>query len=317
MLVVVIGMIPSVAGSVSSQLLRNAGYSRQAGIGLSGGGILNIILDPLFMFVIFPKGSEVTAAALATLLSNTLSAVYLVTTLVKTPPLGISPVKAAHTGRSLIREVFYVGFPSAVLPGLFDLSQITLNSLMADHGDLQLAAIGIVSKIERLPNAIGLGISLGMLPLVAYNYSARNFSRMKDAIRKGRIMGLSAAAICIVFYFTCSSALCRFFISADASADAAVTLGFAMVFLRIRCFASPFQFINYHSSYCLQAVGDGKDATIHACIRILGIYIPLMYIFNYFAGQTALAVAFPVSEALAAVVAMVLLVRMLRRIEAK
>lgn len=317
MLVVVIGMIPSVTGSVSAQLLRNAGYSRQAAIGLSGGGILNIILDPLFMFVIFPKGMEVTAAAAATLLSNILSGIYLVITLVKTPPLCIGPKKAFRAEKPLIREVLSVGLPSAVLPGLFDLSQITLNSLMARHGDLPLAAIGISSKIERLPNAIGIGISLGMLPLVAYNYSAGNISRMKDAIRKGRIMGLSAAALCIVFYYTCSSSLCRFFISTEASADAAVTLSFAIVFMRIRCFASPFQFINYHSSYCLQAVGDGKAAMIHACIRILGIYIPLMYVFNYFAGRTALAVAFPVSEALAAVVAIVLLIRMLKRVEAK
>lgn len=313
--VVVLGMIPSVTGSVSAQLLRNAGYSRQAGIGLSGGGILNIILDPLFMFVIFPKGSEVTAAAAATLLSNCLSAVYLVTALLRTPPLSVSLEKARKVKKSLVREILTVGLPSAVLPGLFDLSQIVLNSLMAAYGDLQLAAIGIVSKIERLPNAIGIGISLGMLPLVAYNYSAGNVSRMKEAIRKGRIMGLSVSAVCIVFYFTCSSALCRFFISASASAEAAATLAFAMVFLRIRCFSSPFQFINYHSSYCLQAIGDGKDAMIHACIRILGIYIPLMYLFNFLAGQSALAVAFPVSEALASLVAIMFLTKKLKRIE--
>ena len=89
------------------------------------GGILNIFLDPLFMFVILPDGLQVMGAAIATMLSN-----------------------------------------------------IFINRLASGHGDTALAAIGIVLKSERLPLNTGVGLCLGMVPLLAYNYSARNYKHM-------------------------------------------------------------------------------------------------------------------------------------------
>lgn len=73
---VVVGGIPSTIGITMSFLLRSAGYSKESGIGLAIGGIANIILDPLFMFVILPQGNEVTGAAIATMLSNIITLLY-------------------------------------------------------------------------------------------------------------------------------------------------------------------------------------------------------------------------------------------------
>ena len=77
LIVIVIGSLPSILSLALAHLLRNAGYSTQASIGLSGGGILNVALDPLFMFVLLPRGQEVTGAALATTLSNVAACAYL------------------------------------------------------------------------------------------------------------------------------------------------------------------------------------------------------------------------------------------------
>ena len=77
LVVIVIGSIPAILSQVLAHLLRNAGFSGQASAGLSGGGILNVLLDPLFMFVLLPKGQEVTGAAIATALSNTCACAYL------------------------------------------------------------------------------------------------------------------------------------------------------------------------------------------------------------------------------------------------
>ena len=73
---VVVGAVPSTIGMTMSFLLRSAGYSKESGIGLAIGGIANIILDPLFMFVILPKGNEVMGAALATMFSNVITLTY-------------------------------------------------------------------------------------------------------------------------------------------------------------------------------------------------------------------------------------------------
>lgn len=314
--VVILGTPFVVVSAVESHLLRNTGYSALASAGLSGGGVLNMLLDPLFMFVLFPKGQEVKAAAIATLISNIIAFLFLTAVLVKVSsgsPLSIAPADLKNVKKKQLGQICSVGIPSAILPGLFDVSNIVLNSCMAAHGDLQLAAMGIVTKIERIPNAVGIGLSQGMLPLVAYNFSSGNSERMNSAIRKGRRMGVVTAVCCVILFELFARQLVGIFLDAKAVGEAAMTLAFATAFLRMRCFASPFQFLNYHSSYCLQAMGDGKDTIIHAFCRIVLIYIPLMLILNRIFGQNGLAVSLPAGEFLSDFLAIWLLRRWLRK----
>lgn len=313
--VVILGTPFVVLSAVLSHLLRNAGYSRQAGWGLSGGGVLNIILDPLFMFVLFPKGQEVKAAAVATFISNVAAFLFLLLVLFKLSaksPLSVEPAKLKGLKRRDALEVFSVGVPSAILPGLFDLANIIMNSSMAAHGDLELAAIGIVMKVERLPNAIGIGISQGMLPLVAYNYTSGNHERMKAVISKARKMGIITALICVAIFELLAAPMVGIFL--DGSDQTALTaLAMAVTFLRIRSAASPFQFLNYHTSFSMQAMGDGKGTIIHAFGRIIIFYIPFMYLFDFLWGTFGLCLALPVGEACADILALWLLKRGLNK----
>ncbi len=312
--VVVIGNVPVILSAAAAHLLRNSGYSRQASIGLSGGGILNILLDPLFMFVILPKGQEVFGAALATLIANAAACIYLVLTLWHLS--GESALSCSVRAMLLIRkedvrEIFSVGVPSAFLTGLFDLANIVLNSLMSGHGDLELAAIGIVMKAERLPNAVNIGICQGMLPIIAYNYSSGNHRRMRDVIRMARVYGLCVSGVTLLMFEVCSPWICRIFLSAKAGNAEAVltTIALAVVFLRIRCLASPLQFLNYNSSFYMQAVGYGAGTLLHACFRELVFYIPFMYLLNSLAGTYGLVCALIAGEGCGAVFALLLIRR--------
>lgn len=308
--VVVFGTPFIVVGAVESHLLRNTGYSKEAGFGLSGGGILNIILDPLFMFVLFPKGKEVLAAAVATLLSNVIAFLFLTCMVMKVAnkaPLSISPADFRKIKKGQKREVYSVGIPSAILPGLFDVANIVINSQMAQHGDLALAAMGIVMKVERLPNAVGIGISQGMLPLIAYNFTSGNRARRDEVIRTARKMGIVTALFCVILFQLFARTFTGVFLDGTGAEEAAATLVFATTFLRLRGLASPFQFINFHSSYCLQAMGDGKGTIIHAVGRIVVCYIPLIFLLNRLLGATGIALSLPVAEALSDILALFLL----------
>ena len=318
LLVVVIGGLPIILSGTCAHLLRNTGYSKQASIGLSGGGILNMILDPLLMFVVFPSGMEVFAAALATMLSNVASCVYLLVTLQrvsKEAPVSLSPRMAKTIRRRDRRELFAVGVPSAVLTGLFDVANIFLNILMSGHGDLPLAAIGIVMKAERLPNAINLGICQGMLPIVAYNYAAKKHDRMRETIRTARIVGLVISFASMALFEIFAEPIIRVFLSTSAGnvTESLQTIAIAVIFLRIRCLSSPVQFWNYNSSYCLQAMGDGRDTLLHAILRELVFYIPFMYLLNALAGMYGLAWALLCGEGCGAAVAWFLLERFLKK----
>ena len=343
--VIVIGSAPTILSLTLAHLLRNTGHSTQASFGLSMGGVLNMLLDPLFMFVILPRGQEVAGAAIATLISNLCACGYLVFAVRRAAGGGVrldastkdhlirrfappSPQGEGFAGAPLtldLREawglekelkssLYAVGVPSAVLTGLFDAASVCVNKLAAAHDDLVLAAFGIVMKIERIPNAFNIGLCQGMMPIVAYNYAAGNRERMRAAVRTTRNCGLIVSAISILLLelFARPAANLLLSTAGDKAVEAAAAVGLAAAFLRVRCLAAPVQLLNYHSSFTLQAVGRGGDTLLHACVRELGIYIPLMLLLDRLFGQMGLAAALPAGEGLAAIFALWLLHRALR-----
>ena len=306
-LVLVLGSVPAMLSAVLANLLRNVGYADKASKGLSMGGLLNIALDPLFMFVLLPKGSEVVGAALATLLSNLVSCAYLVVTYRKaaeTAPLSMKLGEARLVSGSSKKQLFSVGIPSAALTGLFDLANVSVNMLAAAHSDQVLAGMGITMKVERIPTAINLGICQGSMPIISYNYASGNRERMEKTINTARLWGLCVSACGILFFQLFAPQVCGLFMDTSSGEAALATVGFATLFMKIRSLASPVQFINYHSSYCMQAMGNGKGTIIHAVVREIGLYIPFMIILDKLFGETGLAWALLIAESCGAAFAL-------------
>ncbi|MBR3016501.1 MAG: polysaccharide biosynthesis C-terminal domain-containing protein [Clostridia bacterium] len=318
LLVIVIGSVFSMLSMTAAHLLRNAGYSSQASMGLSLGGLLNMGLDPLFMFVLLPKGQEVVGAALATLLSNVVSCGYLLFMLRKasaTAPLSLRLPDARKVKKSSVKQLFSVGIPSAILTGLFDLANVCVNMLASAHSDMVLAGMGIVMKVERIPTAINLGICQGAMPIIAYNYSSGNLDRMKKTVSTVRVWGLAVSGVAIILFQIFAGSVMKLFMSTKGGnvENALLTIGYATLFLRIRCIASPMQFINYHTSYCMQAMGNGKATMLHAIVRELVFYIPCQFIMNGIWAETGLACALPVGEFCGALFALWLLKRNIKQ----
>ncbi|MBE6962212.1 MAG: MATE family efflux transporter [Ruminococcaceae bacterium] len=278
--VVVIGGIPSTVGLTMSHLLRSAGYSRESGLGLAIGGISNILLDPVFMFVLLPEGNEVTGAAIATLLSNVITLTYFLFTyhrLKGISVLTISP-KYAHLERTLIREVFSIGLPSAITALLANTTSIVKNNLTAGYGDIELAAYGIVLKADMIPLNIGMGLCQGMMPLVAYNYACKNYPRMKSFTRAAQLAGMATACVFIAIFELFAPQIIWLFIRNEA------TIAYGTNFLRIACLATPFMISNFQKIYCLQAMGKGKESLILGICRQGLFAIPVLLIMNHFVG---------------------------------
>lgn len=282
--VVGVGGFFNVMSMVLSNLIRSVGYSKEAGIGISFGGVLNIILDPIFMFLIFPDGMEVTGAAVATMLSNMITFSYFVIICIRIRKKTVISVNIQHglPERKSLKAIFSVGIPAGVSVLLFDIANMIANKKMAIHGDTALAAYGIVTKIERLPLNIGIGICLGMIPLIAYNYSARNTKRMNQIFNCARLLGVTTAVLCVIFYYSFSAQIISFFIGDDET----IRLGTA--FLRARCFATPFMFLCFNMVHYFNAIGRGKISFWLAVVRQLVFNIPILLILNYIYGADGL-----------------------------
>ena len=282
--VIVAGGIPTVLSNVLSNLLRSIGRSTAAGFGIVLGGVLNIALDPLFMFVLLPDGQEVLGAGVATFLSNCIACGYFIVVLLlsgKGAVITFNP-RVGFAERSSIAAVFAVGVPSAVTSFLFDLDYVILDRLMTSYNDLALAAIGIVLKVERFPLNVGVGICQGMMPLVGYNYSAGNRKRLKDTIILSLGIGLVIAAISILLYELFAAPLTRLFL------DDAQTVELAAAFLRARVLATPLMFMSFFTVYLFQAFGKGRISLLLGVVRWLGFNIPMLYILNHIVGMYGL-----------------------------
>ena len=309
--VVVIGGFATSMSTVMSFMLRNAGYAREAAFGLGLGGVMNIALDPLFMFAILPDGMQVMGAGLATMLSNVISLAYFTLTYrrVRGESVLDIPRRLPRIRPESRRSLLGIGVPAALSVFLFDLTNIVINRLSASHGDIELAAIGIVQKAERLPLNVGIGICLGMIPLIGYNYASGNRRRMRDFFLWARVMGLAMSAVSVLLYRLFAGQIMRAFI-ADAET---VRLGTA--FLRARCVATPFMFLSFNMVNFMQAVDRGPESFWLPVIRQIALNIPLLIVMDRLFGMMGIVWTQAVADILNVIISYIIYWRVMRRLD--
>ena len=282
--VVVLGAIPATLSMTMSHLLRSEGFASKASLGLGLGGVMNIILDPIFMFLILEPGNEVKGAAMATMLSNMITLVYYVVIYVKIRKksvLSLNPKKALLDFK-FIKSVLAVGIPSALGSLLACISNIVINNLASGYsylyGDVPVASIGIAKKIDMLPMNVGFGLCQGMVPLVAYNFASGDHKRMRAFSRVTRTAAMSFAAVCVIMFQIFATYICAIF---NGHAE---TVAMSTDFLRILCLSVPFMLFNLQIAFSFQAMGMGKESLILSSLRQGVINIPLLFVMNHFFG---------------------------------
>ncbi len=293
-LVITCGGVPTVLSNTLAALLRSVGESKKAGFGITMGGLINLGLDPLFMFVLLPQGQEIVGAGIATCLSNCIACGYFIVILAKMrdePVLCLSPLKDLPEKKS-IAGVFAVGLPSAIATLLFDLDYVVIDRLMSDYSGVALAAVGIVLKAERLPLNVGVGICQGMTPIVAYNYSSGDYGRMNGAKRYSMLLGLVCAAVSIALYELFAGQIMGIFI------DDAETIRLGTGFLRARVLATPLMFLSFFHVHLFNGFGEGGRALFLGVTRWLVFNIPMLFILNHFFGMYGIVWAQLAADAL-------------------
>lgn len=294
-----VGAVPTVLNATFAHLVRAEGHSRQASIGMALGGVLNMVLDPLF---ISGFGLEIAGAAMATMLSNLIATFYFIIFIRKhRDSLVISLNPRYYTWKQRIPvDILLVGFPSCAMNMLAVLSNIFLNRLMASYCNEAVAGLGIAKKIDMLSFAVATGISQGVLPLIGYNYSAKNYKRMMAAVKTTFAISLTVAVVGVILLLTCATPIVRAFI------DDPLTVEYGQRFQRIMCITGPCIAVSLIIMTLFQAVGKKTQPLILSFLRKGSLDIPLMFLMNDLIGIDGIAWAPPIADAAAMVVALAL-----------
>ncbi len=310
----VIGGVPCCLNIVLANMLRSEGHAKSAAFGLGLGSVLNIALDPLLMFVILPKGQEIVGASVATMISNYVSLAYFAvafhrlrgTDSVLTFDLRMLPRGVKH-----LPEILSVGIPNALMAALSSISAMLVNVMIARFGDIPLAALGIVKKIDMLPTNISSGFNMAMVPLVAYNYAAGNYRRMHETVRFARRCSVIFAVACIALFELVPGVMVGIFIREPE------TLAVGARLLRICCLAIPMMLVTFIVNHCFQATGMGKQSLLLSLSRQGLIFIPLMFLMRALFGMYGIVAAQPAADFLTMCIALLLFRSLKRRLREK
>ena len=302
-----LGALPTVMNPALAHLIRSEGYSRQASFGVAFGGILNMVLDPVF---IYGFHLQITGAAVATLISNTIAMLYFLFFVWKirnVSVLTLSP--GAYTlGEHIPAEVISVGLPSFLISMMGTVSNTVLNHIIAGYSNEAVAGMGIAKKLNMLAFAVGQGITQGTLPLIGYNYTSGNKKRMLEAIRTLFVFSLAVALFIAGLLYIVAAPVSRLFIVNSE------TVAFGCRFLRIICSASPMTTMTFFALTVFQATGKNRQPIVLSMLRKGTVDVPFMLLFNYFFGIRGVAWATPVAEIISLMVAAAMVVPYIRKL---
>jgi len=273
--VIVIGCIPIILTQVLANMVRAVGMSRQASVGVSMGGILNIILDPL---LILPQGAGlgVMGAGISTAVSNLASLAYFLILLRANRAGGLLSLRPRHLLRisDHFSDMVKRGLPSSLQYLLTVVAVAALSHFVSGYGTEATAALAIVKELDYLPLYFSIGLSQGILPLISYCYGSGNTARRKAVCRFGTAVSVGFALVCFVCYECFAPELAEFFIN-DPETD-----GYIAGFLRRMVVAMPFMAFCYPVITNFQATGHVREAMICTLLRKGLLDVPLLILFD-------------------------------------
>ena len=311
LITVAIGGVATTMSTFFSHLLRSEGHAMEASMGIMLGGVLNIGLDPLFMFVLLKPGHEIVGAALATMLSNCCALAFFLLALRKNRKqsmLRFRPCRAMFS-RGVIIDILDAGLPACLMTLLENISYAVLDNLMSAFGIACQAGLGVAKKINMLAHSMVRGMSQGVLPLIGYNYAARNYRRMRLSILYSGAMSVILALLCMMASLAFNQELVSIFIQ-DTSVD---SLRFGAYFLQLLCLGGPFSACAYAIISFFQATGKGKKSFFLAILRKGLLDIPMMFLLNLFLPIYGIVMATPITDVICCAVSIILFKSFLRK----
>lgn len=277
--IILIGAPFMITYSAIASIIRADGSPKYSMILLVVGAIINIILDPIFIFT-FNMG--VKGGAIATVIGQIVSCIMALVYIPK-----IKSVKLEKSDFKLdksITRTLGLGLSSFITQATVLALFVFMNNIMTKYGatskfgsDIPLSVYGVISKINSLYIATILGISIGSQPIIGFNYGAGNYSRVRETLKKVLVINMIVGIIFNTIFFLFPTELAGIFISkTDPSYD--LFMKFAVLMCRSFLLVCCLNFLEMTTSIVVQSLGNVKKATAVSFIRQIVLFIPIALI---------------------------------------
>ena len=277
--IILIGAPFMITYSAIASIIRADGSPKYSMILLVVGAIINIILDPIFIFT-FNMG--VKGGAIATVIGQIVSCIIALVYIPK-----IKSVKLEKSDFKLdksITRTLGLGLSSFITQATVLALFVFMNNIMTKYGatskfgsDIPLSVYGVISKINSLYISTILGISIGSQPIIGFNYGAGNYSRVRETLKKVLVINMIVGIIFNTIFFLFPTELAGIFISkTDPSYD--LFMEFAVLMCRSFLLVCCLNFLEMTTSIVVQSLGNVKKATAVSFIRQIILFIPIALI---------------------------------------
>lgn len=287
-----------------SQCLRGEGMARECMIGQMAGGILNMALDPLF---IFGFNGGIRGAALATALSQLVSWLILLSYYLRgKTQVRISPRYLARTGREYAR-LFTVGFPSLCRHVCNMLSNVVLNTVAGGWGDAAIAAMSVSSRLLYLANAVSIGLNQGCQPVIGYAHGMGSSKRVREAfwfVARFSMLSMCVFAAVSILFAPQLIGLFR---------DDPEVIRIGTVSLRLICLTLPLANFMSSASTLFQVTGNPLPSSVLVICRQLVFYVPALLLLPPVLDLLGVQLAGPLADLAVFCIALPMVLRYFRK----
>ena len=292
---------------VMNNLLRFEGLAMYGMVGITTGGILNIILDPIF---IFGLGLGTSGAAIATAISQFVSfSILLFMCNTKPDAITINPRNFKPTAK-MYGKILYIGFPSLGRQGIASISTILLNTAAGVHGDAAIAAMSIVTRFIMFINSSIIGFGQGFQPVCGFSYGAGKYSRVREAFR----FCVKVSTVLLIVLAGCSMLFSEQIVTVFRRDDAEV-IRIGTTALRLQLSTLPLWGFIVMSNMLTQSIGYGARATLLSIARQGIFLIPALLVLPGAMGLLGIQIAQPISDVCTLVLTIVIMQNVLKQLK--
>lgn len=297
-------------GTMFQRFLQSVGNTFGSMLTLLAGAVTNLVLDPLLIFGLmgFPA-LGVRGAAIATVIGQWVAAVYAVLLNHFRNPVVRPTWKGYKLERRILADIYRVGLPTIITQALGSLMVSAINAILMPISTTAVAFFGVYYKLQNFLFMPMNGLGQATIPIVGYNYGARQPERVRAAFRTAIPIAAGIALLATVFFCAIPGPLLRLF---DANAE---MLALGVPALRIISFTFVFAAVTMIAGYAASGLGNGFINMAGTGLRQVVLLVPLVWMLAKLAGISLVWYAFWVAEPVAAIYAVCSSIHLLRKKE--